>query len=57
VRIPVSRSDLLAELHRSGRVAEQALDDGAFDVTAYVSAKVAGRIRRALAGRAARGDS
>lgn len=49
VRIPAARSDLLAELHRSGRVAEQSLDDGSFDVTAYVPAKVAGRIRKALA--------
>ena len=49
VRIPAARSDLLAELHRAGRVAEQSLDDGAFDVTAYVPAKVAGRIRKALA--------
>lgn len=49
VRIPVERSDLLAALHRSGRVAEQNLDGGAFDVTAYVPAKVAGQIRKALA--------
>jgi GTP-binding protein HflX len=49
VRIPAARSDLLAELHRSGRVAEQSVDDGAIDVTAYVPAKVAGRIRKALA--------
>jgi GTP-binding protein HflX len=49
VRIPVARSDLLAVLHRSGRVAEQLLDDGAFDVTAYVPTKVAGQVRKALA--------
>jgi GTP-binding protein HflX len=49
VRIPASRSDLLAVLHSSGRVAEQSLDDGIFEVTAYVPAKVAGRIRKALA--------
>jgi GTP-binding protein HflX len=55
VRIPASRSDLLAELHRTGRVAEQSLDDGTFAVTAYVPAKVAGRIRKALAGVAAEG--
>jgi len=55
VRIPASRSDLLAELHRAGRVAEQSLDDGAFAVTAYVPAKIAGRIRKALAGVAAEG--
>jgi GTP-binding protein HflX len=55
VRIPASRSDLLAELHRTGQVAEQALDDGTFAVTAYVPAKVAGRIRKALAVHAAEG--
>jgi GTP-binding protein HflX len=49
VRIPAARSDLLAFLHRSGRVEQQSLEDGAFDVTAYVPAKVAGQIRKALA--------
>jgi len=48
VRIPVARSDLLAELHRAGRVTEQSLDDGEFIVTAYVPPKIAGRVRRAL---------
>jgi GTPase len=48
VFIPVERGDLLAALHQSGRVAAQTLQDGAFEVTAYVSAKVAGRIRKAL---------
>jgi GTP-binding protein HflX len=48
VFIPVDRGDLLAALHQSGRVAEQTLQDGAFEVTAYVSPKVAGRIRKAL---------
>ena len=48
VRIPVGRGDLLAELHRAGRVAEQSLQDGVFLVTAYVPEKVAGRIRKAL---------
>jgi GTP-binding protein HflX len=55
IRIPASRPDLLAELHRAGRVAEQSLDDGAFAVTAYVPAKIAGRIRKALAGAGAEG--
>jgi len=49
VRIPAARSDLLAFLHRSGRVAEQSLENGAFDVTAYVPPKVAGQVRKALA--------
>jgi GTP-binding protein HflX len=53
VRIPADRPDLLAELHRAGRIAEQSLDDGAFDVTAYVPAKIAGRIRKQLARRGA----
>jgi GTP-binding protein HflX len=49
VFIPVHRGDLLAQLHQAGRVAEQDLHDGAFEVTAYVPPKVAGRIRKALA--------
>jgi len=49
VFIPVGRGDLLAALRQGGRVAEQTLQDGAFEVTAYVSPKVAGRIRKALA--------
>jgi GTP-binding protein HflX len=48
VLIPVDRGDLLAVLRQSGRVAEQTLQDGAFEVTAYVPPKVAGRIRKAL---------
>ncbi|MFN8644751.1 MAG: GTPase HflX [Candidatus Binatia bacterium] len=48
VRIPVGRGDLLALLHQTGRIATQALDDGAFQVTAYVPPKVAGRVRKAL---------
>ena len=49
VFIPVHRGDLLAQLHQAGRVAEQALHDGTYEVTAYVPPKVAGRIRKALA--------
>jgi len=48
VFIPVGRGDLLAALHQGGRVAEQILQDGTFEVTAYVPPKVAGRIRKAL---------
>ena len=48
VLIPVDRGDLLAQIHQAGRVAEQRLHDGAFQVTAYVPPKVAGRIRKAL---------
>lgn len=54
VRIPVDRGDLLAQIHQAGRVAEQTLQDGAFQVTAYVPPKVAGRIRKALADGAVR---
>jgi GTP-binding protein HflX len=49
VFIPVHRGDLLAQLHQAGRVAEQALHDGTYEITAYVPPKVAGRIRKALA--------
>ena len=48
VRVPLARGDVLAELHRAGRVTEQSLQDGEFLVTAYVPEKVAGRIRKAL---------
>ena len=48
VFIPVERGDLLAALHQAGRIAEQTLQDGAFEVTAYVPPKVAGRIRKEL---------
>jgi GTPase len=47
--VPVARGDLLAELHRAGRVTEEELDGNAFRVTAFVPPKVAGRIRKALA--------
>ena len=48
VHIPAHRAELLAVIHRAGRVTEQFLRDGRFEVTAYVPAKVAGRIRKAL---------
>jgi GTP-binding protein HflX len=48
VRVPVGRGDLLAELHRAGRVTEESLDGNEFQVTAFVPPKVAGRIRKAL---------
>ena len=48
VLIPVDRGDLLAQIHQAGRVAQQSLHNGAFQVTAYVPPKVAGRIRKAL---------
>lgn len=49
VTIPVARGDLLAALHQAGRITEQQLRDGVFEVTAYVPPRVAGRIRKALA--------
>jgi GTP-binding protein HflX len=49
VRIPAARSDLIAAIHRAGRVSEQALQDGEFEITAYVPAKIAGQVRKALA--------
>jgi len=48
VRIPIERGDLLAQIHQAGRIASQHLDDGVYAVTAYVPAKVAGRIRKAV---------
>jgi 50S ribosomal subunit-associated GTPase HflX len=48
LRIPVTRGDLLAELHRAGRVAHEQLDGSDYVVTAYVPEKVAGRLRKAL---------
>jgi GTP-binding protein HflX len=48
IRVPIARGDLLAELHRAGRVTHELLDGDDFRVTAFVPAKVAGRIRKAL---------
>lgn len=51
VAIPLTRSDLIAALHRSGRVVEERFDEAGdhFDVVAYVPAAVAGRVRKELA--------
>lgn len=46
--IPVDRGDLLAELRRAGRVTSECAGGDRFEVTAWVPAKVAGRIRKAL---------
>jgi GTP-binding protein HflX len=48
VRIPADRTDLIAILHRNGRVTEESLHDDTFEVTAYVPAKIAGRVIKAL---------
>jgi GTPase len=50
VLIPIERGDLLAALYKNGRIAAQTLQDGGFEVTAYVPPKVAGRIRKAVRG-------
>ncbi len=51
VVIPIGRADLMAALHRSGRVVQEALSEAqdSFDVVAYVPAAVAGRVRKELA--------
>src|SRR5262249_39495812 len=49
IDVPQSRSDLLAELYRGGRVLEQHFVDGVVRVTAVVPHKLAGRVRKALA--------
>lgn len=49
VEVPQSRGDLLAELHRGGRILEQEYLDGVVRVTALVPPKLAGRVRKALA--------
>jgi GTP-binding protein HflX len=48
VRIPAARGDLLAALHRAGRVAQQSMDNDEYVITAYVPHKVAGRVRKEL---------
>jgi 50S ribosomal subunit-associated GTPase HflX len=50
IRIPIDRPDLIAALHRSGRVVEEVLEDGedGYRVTAFVPPVVAGRIRKEL---------
>jgi len=49
VRIPASRGDLMAILHRAGRVTAERLDGDSFEVTAMVPPAIAGRVRKALA--------
>ncbi len=52
VSVPIGRADLIAAMHRSGRVVEEILDESQtrFEVTAFVPSPVAGRIRKELAG-------
>lgn len=49
--IPIARADLIAAMHRSGRVVEETLDSdqAGYRVTAFIPPAVAGRIRKELA--------
>src|SRR5262249_43750855 len=49
ISVPIARGDVLAELHRAGRIADQTLDGDAFRVVAYVPPQIAGRVRKSLA--------
>jgi GTP-binding protein HflX len=51
-RVPYDRGEVLARLHRDGSILESRQDDHATFVTALVTPKVAGQIRKALGGRA-----
>jgi GTPase len=48
LRIPATRGDLVARLHRSGMVLREEYQDGHIDVTALVPSKLAGQVRKAL---------
>jgi GTP-binding protein HflX len=50
-RVPFDRGEVLARLHRHGSVLESRQDDHAMLVTALVTPKLAGQIRKALASR------
>ena len=49
-RVPFERGEVLARLHREAAILESRQDDGATLVTALVTPKVAGQVRKALAG-------
>jgi 50S ribosomal subunit-associated GTPase HflX len=48
VRLPARRGDLVARLRRAGTVVEERYEDGEIVVTALVSAKLAGQVRKLL---------
>jgi GTP-binding protein HflX len=48
-RVPFERGEVLARLHRDGAILATREDDGATLITALVTAKVAGQVRKALA--------
>ena len=50
-RVPFDRGEILARLHRHGSVIESRQDDHAMLVTALVTPKLAGQIRKALGSR------
>jgi GTP-binding protein HflX len=52
VTIPASRGDLLAWVHRSAKIVSERYDDGAARVTALVTPKLAGQLRKRLEGEA-----
>ncbi len=47
-QFPVHRQDLVATLHREGSVLSEEYEDDAIKVTALVTAKVAGQVRKSL---------
>ena len=47
-RVPAADGRTLAELHRSGEVVEQRVEDDVIVVRARVSVEVSGRVRRGL---------
>jgi GTP-binding protein HflX len=47
-RVPFERGEILARLHREGAILDQRQEGGATLITALVTAKVAGQVRKAL---------
>jgi GTP-binding protein HflX len=48
VRIPAARGDLLARLHRDGTILHEEFIDGDVEITALVSRKLAGQVRKSV---------
>ncbi len=48
IRIPASRGDLIARLHRAGVVLQEEYHDGLVEVTALVPPKLAGQVRKSV---------
>ena len=49
MRFPASRGDLLAQLYRDGTVLHEEYIDGDVEITALVSRKLAGQVRKSVA--------